>query len=65
VVQDAEHPDASVALPPTPCVQTHISLYDTFLPCFDLMMANSIAALFGRDHYPALPVHDVLTEKSG
>lgn len=65
VVQDAEHPDASVALPPTPCVQTHISLYDTFLPCFDLMMANSIAALFGRDHYSAPPVHDVLTEKSG
>jgi tRNA(Ile)-lysidine synthase len=59
------HPDARGPLPPTPCVQTHIGLYDTFLPCFDLMMANSIAALFGRDHYLAPPVHDVLTEKSG
>jgi tRNA(Ile)-lysidine synthase len=57
--------DAGGLSPPTPCVQTHIGLYDTFLPCFDLMMANSIAALFGRDNYPAPPVHDVLTEKSG
>lgn len=59
------HFDAAAPLQPTPCVETHISLYDTFLPCFDLMMANSIAALFGRDPYPILPVHDVLTEKSG
>ncbi|WP_426238929.1 tRNA lysidine(34) synthetase TilS [Pararhizobium sp. DWP1-1-3] len=57
--------DAAAPLQPTPCVQTHISLYDTFLPCFDLMMANSIATLFGRDRYLAPPVHDVLTEKSG
>lgn len=57
--------DAAVPLLPTPCVQSHIGLYDTFLPCFDLMMANSIAALFGRDHYLTPPVHDVLTEKSG
>ncbi|WP_428429710.1 tRNA lysidine(34) synthetase TilS [Pararhizobium sp.] len=59
------HPDAPALLQPTPCVQTHISLYDTFLPCFDLMMANSIAALFGRDPYSTLPVYGVLTEKSG
>jgi tRNA(Ile)-lysidine synthase len=58
-------PDAVVSLTPTPCVQTHIGLYDTFLPCFDLMMANSIATLFGRDNYPAPPVYGVLTEKSG
>jgi tRNA(Ile)-lysidine synthase len=46
-------------------VETSIGLYDTFLPRFDLMMANSIAALFGRDRYLAPPVHDVLTEKTG
>jgi tRNA(Ile)-lysidine synthase len=48
-----------------PLVESSIGLYDTFLPRFDLMMANSIAALFGRDRYPAPPVHDVLTEKTG
>jgi tRNA(Ile)-lysidine synthase len=57
--------DAANALPPKLCVQTSIGLYDTFLPCFDLMMANSIATLFGRDNYLSPPVHDVLTEKSG
>lgn len=61
----ADHPGAAAALPPTPCVQTHISLYDTFLPCFDLMMANSIATLFGRDNYPVPPVYGVFKEKSG
>ncbi len=64
-MQVSDRPDAAVVLAPTPCVQTYISLYDTFLPCFDLMMANSIATLFGRDNYPAPPVYGVLTEKSG
>ena len=40
-------------------LEPRIGLYDTFLPCFDLMMADSIAALFGRDRYLAPPVHDV------
>jgi tRNA(Ile)-lysidine synthase len=53
------------ALSSKPLVETSIGLYDTFLPRFDLMMANSIAALFGRDRYLAPPVHDVLTEKTG
>ena len=55
----ADLTDAQAGVPPTPLVQTHLGLYDTFLPCFDLMMANSIAALFGRDGYPAPPVHNV------
>lgn len=50
---------------PKPLVESSIGLYDTFLPRFDLMMADSIAALFGRDRYLAPPVHDVLTEKTG
>lgn len=65
VAQASYRSDAGVSLPPTPCVQTHIGLYDTFLPCFDLMMANSIATLFGRDNYPAPPVYGVFKEKSG
>ncbi|MBP1858980.1 tRNA lysidine(34) synthetase TilS [Rhizobium herbae] len=59
-----ERPDAPLSLPSTPRIESSISLYDTFLPCFDLMMANSIATLFGRDRYLAPPVHDVLTEKT-
>lgn len=53
------------ALSYKPLVESSIGLYDTFLPRFDLMMANGIAALFGRDRYRAPPVHDVLTEKKG
>ncbi|MCV9998534.1 tRNA lysidine(34) synthetase TilS [Pararhizobium sp. YC-54] len=60
-----ESADIAVQLAPKPCFEVSIGLYDTFLPCFDLMMANSIAALFGRDRYLAPPVHDVLTEKTG
>jgi len=52
-------------LSPAALVESSIGLYDTFLPRFDLMMADSIAALFGRDRYLAPPVHDVLTEKTG
>lgn len=55
----ADLTDAQAVVPPTPLVQGHLGPYDTFLPCFDLMMANSIAALFGRDGYPAPPVHNV------
>jgi tRNA(Ile)-lysidine synthase len=66
VVRDGSHRrGAANSFPPKPCVQTHIGLYDTFLPCFDLMMANSIATLFGRDTYLDPPVYGVLTEKSG
>jgi tRNA(Ile)-lysidine synthase len=53
------------ALSYEPLVESSIGLYDTFLPRFDLMMADSIAALLGRDRYLAPPVHDVLTEKTG
>lgn len=59
-----DRPAAAAPLLPSPRIETSIGLYDTFLPCFDLMMANSIAALFGRDRYLAPPVHDVLTEKT-
>lgn len=45
-------------------VLRHIPLYDTFLPRFDLTLANRMAVLFGRDRYLASPVHDVLTEKT-
>ncbi len=65
VTEGADGHDTTDALPPKPWMQTSIGLYDTFLPCFDLMMANSIATLFGRDTYLTPPVHDVLTEKSG
>lgn len=37
--------------------------FDTFLPRFDLIMANTLAELFGRPAYPDPPVRDVLTEK--
>lgn len=46
-------------------VECRIGLYDTFLPGFDRIMADAIAVLFGRDRYPAPPVHDVLTELDG
>ena len=45
-------------------VLRHIPLYDTFLPRFDLTLADRIAVLFGRDRYLASPVHDVLTENA-
>ncbi|OBZ95391.1 tRNA(Ile)-lysidine synthetase [Pararhizobium polonicum] len=62
-VSSTEHREALEPLAPKPRIESSIGLYDTFLPCFDLMMANSIAVLFGRDRYRAPPVHDVLTEK--
>jgi tRNA(Ile)-lysidine synthase len=43
-------------------VEYHIPLYDTFLPGFDRIMADAVAVSFGRDRYPAPPVHDVLIE---
>jgi tRNA(Ile)-lysidine synthase len=46
-------------------IARHIPPYDTFLPRFDLTLANRLAALFGRSRYLALPVHDVLTEITG
>ena len=46
-------------------VEYHIALYDTFLPGFDRIMADAVAVSFGRDRYPAPPVHDGLTEMAG
>lgn len=43
-------------------VEPWIAPYDTFLPGFDLMMAQMIAGLFGRQPYVRSPVHDLLTE---
>ncbi|WP_077959897.1 tRNA lysidine(34) synthetase TilS [Ensifer adhaerens] len=43
-------------------IEPRIGLYDTFLPGFDRIMADRIAGLFGRAHYPLPPVHDLLTE---
>ncbi len=43
-------------------IEPRIGLYDTFLPGFDRIMADRIAGLFGRAHYPPPPVHDLLTE---
>ncbi|MBP1885270.1 tRNA lysidine(34) synthetase TilS [Sinorhizobium mexicanum] len=40
-------------------VECRIALYDTFLPGFDRTMADAVAMLFGRERYPAPPVHDV------
>ncbi|KQY11224.1 tRNA lysidine(34) synthetase TilS [Rhizobium sp. Root482] len=52
-------PASSGPVPPDVRLEPHIGLYDTFLPCFDRMIADRIAALFGRDRYLAPPVHDV------
>ncbi len=52
-------------VPPEVSVEAVIGLYDTFLPRFDLIMANALAVLLGRDRYVPSPVHDVLTEKTG
>ena len=43
-------------------VEPRIGPYDTFLPGFDLIMAEMIAGLFGRQPYVRSPVHDLLTE---
>lgn len=51
--------------PPEVSSEPVISLYDTFLPRFDLIMADALAALLGRDRFVPPPVHDVLTEKTG
>ncbi|OHV75382.1 tRNA lysidine(34) synthetase TilS [Ensifer sp. LCM 4579] len=40
-------------------IECRIGLYDTFLPGFDRIMADAVAVLFGRERYPAPPVHDV------
>ena len=43
-------------------VEPCMAPYDTFLPGFDLIMAEMIAGLFGRQPYVRPPVHDLLTE---
>ncbi len=52
-------------VPPEVSVEAVIGLYDTFLPRFDLIMADALAVLLGRDRFIPPPVHDVLTEKTG
>ncbi len=52
-------------MPPEISVEAVIGLYDTFLPRFDLIMADALAVLLGRDRFIPPPVHDVLTEKKG
>ncbi len=42
-----------------------LSPWDTFLPRFDLILANQCAALFGREPYKSLPVHHVSFELIG
>ncbi|WP_275784864.1 tRNA lysidine(34) synthetase TilS [Pararhizobium gei] len=66
VAKRAAHaaPDLSALGSDSAAVEPVLSLYDTFLPRFDLMIADRIAGLFGREPYAAAPVHDVLTEKS-
>lgn len=39
-----------------------LSPWDTFLPRFDLILADQCAALFGREPYKPLPVHHVFAE---
>ncbi|WP_018235523.1 tRNA lysidine(34) synthetase TilS [Ensifer sp. BR816] len=43
-------------------LECRIGPYDTFLPGFDRIMADTIALSFGRDRYSAPPVDEVLTE---
>ncbi|MDX0774420.1 tRNA lysidine(34) synthetase TilS [Sinorhizobium medicae] len=43
-------------------IEYNIAPFDTFLPGFDRIMADAVAVSFGRERYPAPPVHDVLTE---
>lgn len=43
-------------------IEPRIGLYDTFLPGFDRIMADTIAGLFGRQRYLPPPVQDPLTE---
>lgn len=38
-------------------VERIIPRHDTFLPVFDLILADAVAALAGRQSYPAPPVH--------
>ena len=40
-------------------VSRRIGLYDTFLPVFDLTLANTLARLIDRDAYVEPPVHPV------
>lgn len=46
-------------------IECRIGPYDTVLPGFDRIMADTIALLFGRDRYPEPPVDDGLTEMAG
>ncbi|TCM53582.1 tRNA(Ile)-lysidine synthase [Rhizobium sp. PP-F2F-G48] len=52
-------PDGTPAGNEAFCLSPVIAPYDTFLPRFDLMIAQSMAAKFGRAPYPACPVDDI------
>ncbi|SES33820.1 tRNA lysidine(34) synthetase TilS [Rhizobium sp. NFR03] len=52
-------PDGATADPNTFSLTPVIAPYDTFLPRFDLMIAQSMAALFNRAPFPTCPVDDI------
>ena len=51
--------DGATADPNTFSLTPVIAPYDTFLPRFDLMIAQSMAALFNRAPFPTCPVDDI------
>lgn len=55
-------PDGATADPTAFSLAPLIAPYDTFLPRFDLMIAQSIAALFNRAPFPTCPVDDISTK---
>lgn len=52
-------PGTDVALTSGMTTRRAIALYDTFLPCFDLPLANQLAKMLSRTAYPLTPVHNV------
>ncbi|WEZ82610.1 hypothetical protein P6U16_16330 [Rhizobium sp. 32-5/1] len=46
-------------------IEVCLSPWDTFLPRFDMILANQCAALLGREPYKPLPVHHVFAETAG
>lgn len=52
-------PGNDVALTSGVTTRRAIALYDTFLPCFDLPLADQLAKMLSRTAYPLTPVHNV------
>ncbi|MBD8556656.1 tRNA lysidine(34) synthetase TilS [Rhizobium sp. CFBP 8762] len=52
-------PGNDIALTSGVTTRRAIALYDTFLPCFDLPLANQLAKMLNRAAYPLTPVHNV------